>query len=192
MRDLKAESAAVARAFSESRFDDALALIECMPTTYFDLTCYYLAATIYESGCSSRGTDYSKALEYFRMLDLRGELMGSVGAEGLARTLSKKDCCANQELIEQYCLRAIELDGSLPASFILAQMYEKCQANYSDARKHYLRMFRHRRPFGLRYFARSHMTHGNKSIGILAHIATTIISPFLFVINRGSISPDIR
>ncbi len=192
MRNLNIESGLIERAYREGHFDDVLLAIERIPETSRDLSYYYLIARIYESGKSSRGLNYDKAIEYFNLLDREGSKIGSVGAEGLARTLSKKDCCSNQKLIEQYCLRAIDLDGSLPASFMLAQMYEKCQGNYDAARRHYLRVFFHGRPYGLRYYARSHISHGSKIIGIFAHIATTLISPFLFIANRGSVNPEIR
>lgn len=192
MRDLEKESEVIERAYREGRFDDVLEAVERIPESRRDLSSCYLVARIYESGKSSRGLNYDKAIEYFSLLDQESAKIGSIGAEGLARTLFKRDCCSNQKLIEQHCLKAIDLDGSLPGSFMLAQMYERCQGDYSAARRHYLRVFFHGRPYGLRYFARSHISHGSKVIGVFAHIATTLISPFLFIANRGSVNPEIR
>lgn len=192
MRDINSETVSITSAYREGRFDDVLAAVECMPETLLDLPCYYLAARIYESGKSSRGVDYGKAMDYYQLLDRESDSTGSAGAEGLARTLFKKDCCANQKLIERYCLRAIDMDGSIPSHFLLAQMYDKCQGRHEDSRRYYWRVFLNGRPYGLRYYARSHMEHGSKVVGVLSHIAATLVSPFFFVINGGAVHPEIR
>lgn len=193
MRDLQSELDEATKAYREERFDDALELLERIPPAHpFDLSAYYLAATIYENGGAKQGINFEKALEYYTLLDRESDWFGSTGAVGYARTLSKMDCCANQDLIESYCRKAIDLEDSLPAHFILAQMYEECRGKHREARKHYLHMFRHLRPFGLRYYARSHMAHGSKLIGVLAHVATTLVSPILFIVNRGAVDPEVR
>lgn len=193
MRDTKFEMAVAKEAYRDERFDAALEILErILSEPPHDQSAAYLAACIYESGNSKHGTDYEKALDYYQALARDTGNIGSIGAVGCARTLSKKDCCANQHLIELYCLKAIEMNGSIPASFILAQMYEQCQGKYEVARQHYLRVFKCRRPLGLRYYARSHMKHGNKIIGVMAHVVTTLLSPFYFIINKGSINPEIR
>jgi tetratricopeptide (TPR) repeat protein len=193
MRDTKSEMTAAKAAYREEHFNDALEMLErILSEPPHDESAIYLAARIYESGNSSHGVDYEKALDYYQRLarDIDSDI-SSIGAIGCARTLSKKDCCANQHLIESYCLRAIEINGSISASFILGQMYEQCQGKYKLARQHYLRMFRYRRPLGLRYYARSHMKYGSTVIGILAHVATTLVSPIYFIINKRAIHPEI-
>ena len=191
MRDIQSEIDLGVAAYEQQRFDDALEIFErIVAEPHHDVSSHYMLGCIYETGGSSRGVDLEKALACYRVIDGESETLGSIGAVACARVLSRKNRCANQPLIEAYCKRAIELDGSTAASFLLARMYEECQGNHRLARKHYLRMFRHSRPVGLRYYAASHIAHGNKVIGVLAHIATTLVAPFFFVINRGRTDPE--
>lgn len=191
MRDIQSEIDIGVAAYEQQRFDDALEIFErIVAEPHHDVSSHYMLGCIYETGGSSKGVDFEKALACYRAIDRESETLGSIGAVSCARVLSRKDRCANQQLIESYCNRAIELDGSTAASYLLARMYEECQGNHALARRHYLRMLRHRRPVGLRCYAASHMVHGSKVIGVLAHIATTLIAPFLFLFNRGRTDPE--
>ena len=98
MRDTKSEMTAAKAAYREEHFNDALEMLErILSEPPHDESAIYLAARIYESGNSSHGVDYEKALDYYQRLarDIDSDI-SSIGAIGCARTLSKKDCCANQ------------------------------------------------------------------------------------------------
>lgn len=192
MRNVDAEYRWASAAFRSGRYDEAVARFEVLQHELppFDGLSQHSMAAILEGGFSSAGVDLERAIECYRALAARPAEWGSVGEVGIARVLSRLNRCANQLEIETRCKRAIEIDGSIAASYFLGRMYEECRGDHRAARPHYLRMFRHGRPIGLRWYARSHMSYGSKVIGLIAHAAATLVSPALFLINRGRIIPD--
>lgn len=192
MRDLDEALTKAWAAIRGRRYDEALQRFEALTDEEFpvDAQGHLGLAVIHEGGSSEHGVNLEKAKDSYLFLASRSERWGSLGDIGIARVLSRMDRCANQDEIEAHCRRAIEIDGSIAASYFLARIHEECRGEHVAARAHYLRMFRHGRPLGLRHYARSHMAHGSKLVGVLAHLVTTLVAPILFIVHRGKIIPE--
>lgn len=192
MRNIDAEYRWASAAFRSGRYDEAMSRFEVLKheAPPFDGLSQHSMAAILEGGFSSAGVDLEGAIECYRTLAASPAEWGSIGEVGIARVLSRLNRCGHQLEIEARCKRAIEIDSSIAASYFLGRMYEECRGDHRAARSQYLRMFRHGRPLGLRWYARSHMSYGSKVIGLIAHVVATLVSPALFLVNRRVIIPD--
>ena len=85
---------------------------------------------------------------------------------------------------EQYCLVAINENGSPLARFLLARVLEELYQppNLQRAKKLYLQAALRGLPWGYRRLANIKIREGHKVTGILIHIIATVISPFYVLI----------
>ncbi|MGO4550259.1 hypothetical protein AB4059_04040 [Lysobacter sp. 2RAF19] len=145
------------------------------------LAARYLRARGYEDGYF--GTkDLKAALADYRPLIEHAQLFGSDGLVGFARVLLETDGAANKDEIVDLCLRAVALDKNVKAMMLLGVTHEEVEMNFSSAGRWYLRAYGAGLPWGMRYFARMHRKQGHYLRAMLAHLVTTITSPFMVAI----------
>ena len=170
-----------AKAFDAGDFDKALELYERLAALHYP-DAYFSCGLIYEHGSSSRGQDFQIAYSYFDRL--RIEWAQSEGYVGCARIILSSREIDKTGLAKRYCDEAIELDGNPFAYLVLGQIQEEFLGNHAEARKNYVRAARRGAAWGMRLYARSHFDHGNKFVGVVAHVLVTIVHPF-FLMFRG-------
>ncbi|HRP71436.1 MAG TPA: hypothetical protein PK743_02230 [Luteimonas sp.] len=153
----------------------------------------YLRGSAYEWGKYPGGADLNKALVDYRTLESWAPTIGSEVLVAAGRILFDMNERGNADEIERLCIRAIELDRSVHAKMLLGLLYEKVRMDSVSARKWYLSAYLGGLPWGLRYFARSHAKQGDRVRSMLAHIAATVTSPILVLMNgaRGPFSDSV-
>jgi len=166
-------------------------LIDCKirdsPESLSAIVARQIRARSYEEGWLGE-KNIDAALEDYSYIMDHGAKLRSEGMVGRARLLYSKDEHANAAKALALCDEAIRLDSNVRAMMFMGYLYEHTMHDLESAAKWYLRAFKHKLPWGLRFYASVQFKRKKFIISIFSHIATTIVSP-LMVIRYGKRDP---
>jgi len=165
-------------AFKKSDFERALSLSEKLAEENVPAA-YYTCGLILEKGWLNGKKDLDRALEFYRKLAINWN--ADEGYLGCVRIILGKRQIDQRDKAIQYCLGATKGPSKRWAFILVGRIYEELYdpPQYKLARKAYLKSFSLGSAWALRQYARSLMKSRNFVGGVLIHIATTVISPFM-------------
>lgn len=125
------------------------------------------------------GEDGIVALGLFSELaEKRDEFLGEA-LIGQARILYRVNKEKNLKEIISLCKEAVDVEQNSKAMLMLGSIFENDCEDYELAGRWYLCAYRHGLPWGLRWYAKMQGKLGRSIRSMLAHVATTISSPFM-------------
>lgn len=160
------------------------AAIEASPLSEDALHLRLIKASAIEYGEWVGERDQRRAYHEYSQLEQWVEILGEDGLNvylGAARTLYRIDAVRNAEEIERLLSLSIAHGRNPHVEMLLGLLNETALLNTKVARSHYLEAFKMRLPWGLRFYARSHMADRNYVRGIVAHTIATAVSPVMIM-----------
>lgn len=140
----------------------------------------YLRARSYEEGMLG-GQNIDAAMEDYLFIMNHGKELRSEGMVGYARLLHWKDEHANTMEALSLCTEAARLDSNVRAMMFAGYISDHTLHDLESAAKWYMKAFKNKLPWGLRFYASVQFRRKKYFISIFAHIAATIVSPFLIL-----------
>jgi TPR repeat protein len=147
----------------------------------------YLRARSYEEGVLGEQNVDAALADYSFIMD-HGADLRSEGMVGCARLLHWKDKNANAAKALALCAEAIHLDSNVRAMMLMGYIYEYTMLDLGSAAKWYLKAFKNKLPWGLRFYASVQFKRKKFIASVFSHIVATIVSPFM-VIRYGKRDP---
>jgi len=121
------------------------------------------------------------AMEDYSFIMNHGAELRSEGMVGYARLLHWKDEKANAIEALSLCTEAARLDSNVRAMMFAGYIFDHTMHDLESAAKWYLQAFKNKLPWGLRFYASVQFRRKKYFTSIFAHIAATIVSPFLIL-----------
>lgn len=147
----------------------------------------YLRARSYEDGVLGE-KNIDAAMEDYLFIMNHGGGLKSEGVVGYARLLCYKDECANAAKALSMCVEAVRIDSNVRAMMFAGYLCDHVMHDLDAAAEWYLRAFKGKLPWGLRFYASLQFRRKKYIASILAHIVATIVGPF-FVFRYGKKDP---
>ena len=160
-------------------------VIEAAPLSEEALHLRLIKARAIEYGEWPNGPDQKRAHHEYSLLEPWVEVLREDGLNvylGAARTLYRLDRTTNASEIERLLRAALDSGENPHVRMLYGLLNETTLLDDRAARKHFLKAFRMGLPWGLRYYARSHISARHFIRGILGHIACTILSPLMIIV----------
>jgi TPR repeat protein len=194
MNDIEALVSASEEAYRARDFGRAIVLlgeiVSSSPHSPEGLASRHLRAMAYEVGNAPGGVNLNEALQDYRELAERVDVVGSVGLIGAARVLCELDLEGSVKEIERLCSRAIELESAPAARMLLGYVASEVHRDQAEARKWFLSAFMKGSPWGMRYFAAAHWKDRNFLRGAFFHIVSAMAWPVLSLLRTTSTPYD--
>lgn len=194
MNDIGALVSASEEAYRARDFERAIVLlgeiIANSPQSPEGLGSRHLRAMAYEVGNAPGGVNLNEALNDYRVLAERVDVVGNVGLIGAARVLCELDLEGSVEEIRRLCLRAIDVEAAPAARMLLGYVASEVNRDQKEARKWFLSAFMKGSPWGMRYFAAAHCKERNFVRGALFHIVSAMTWPVLSLLKKTSTPYD--
>lgn len=165
------------------------AILEKSPESPEGLGARHLRAMAYEFGNTPQGVALGAALEDFRVLSDKSDVVGSSGLVGAARVLCQMDLGGRVDEIRSLCLQAMEMDGSTAAMMLLGFLSLEADGDVGSAKKWFMSAFRGGSLWGLRYLAAAYCEEGRWHMGLLARFAALVLAPAYALTGRARMSP---
>jgi len=140
----------------------------------------YLRARAYEEGLLVNQNIDAAMEDYSFIMDHGGDLR-SEGMVSCARLLHWKDKSGNAEKALSLCAEAIDLDSNVRAMMFMGYIFEHSMRDFESAATWYLRAFKNKQPWGLRFYASVQLKRGKFVVGVLSHVAATILGPIMTI-----------
>jgi hypothetical protein len=171
--------------YAEGRTEEAARLIDSeiskTPDSIDGMHLRLIRARALESGEYLGGRDLERAYEDYCQLHVRNFELRTQALVGSARVLFKIDVFANAREIQRLLESALEVEPDPHAHMLMGALFDEAFQEPSRARAHYLAAFRLGLPWGLRYFAASHIKSKNYLRGAFFHLLATLVSPILVI-----------
>lgn len=145
-----------------------------------------LRAYAHEFGRYPEGVNTALALEDYRFIIHRAEQLTSHELTGAARMLFVLDAVENSEEIENYCLKAIAIDGSPWARMLLGELYARAMGDARRGRRWFLSAAARGSPWGLWHAARTFGQEGRPLLKACTSLAALLVAPVFRIVNGRS------
>lgn len=180
-------------AYAAKDYARALALLDAIleksPQSPEGLGARHLRAMAYEFGNTPQGVALGAALEDFRVLSDKSDVVGSTGLVGSARVLCQIDFSGRVDEIRSLCLQAVEVDRSTAAMMLLGFLSLEADKDVGSAKKWFMSAFRGGSLWGLRYLAAAYSEEGKWHLGLLVRFAALVLAPAYALTGRAKMSP---
>lgn len=164
-------------------------ILEKSPQSPEGLGARHLRALAYEFGNTPQGIALGAALEDFRALSDKWDVVGSVGLVGCARVLCQIDLNGRVDEIRSLCLQAIKVDRSTAAMMLLGFLSLEADGDIGSAKEWFMSAFRGGSLWGLRYLAAAYGEEGRWHLGLLARLVALVLAPAYALTGRAEMSP---
>ncbi len=140
----------------------------------------YLRARSYEEGVLVKQDVDAAMKDYLFIMD-HGAKLRSEGMVGYARLLHWKDKSGNAERALALCTEAIRLDSNVRAMMFMGYIFEHTMQDFESAARWYLRAFKGKLPWGLRFYASVQFKRKKFISALFSHAAATFVGPLMVV-----------
>ena len=151
-----------------------------------DFAARLLRAYAYEFGRSPEGVNVALALKDYRFIINGAEQLTSHELTGAARMLFVLDAVESSGEIESYCLKAIEIDGSLWGRMLLGELYVRVKGDTRRGRRWFLSAAARGSPWGLWHAARTFGKEGRPLLKACTSLAALLVAPIFRIVSGRS------